>query len=356
MKKIGIAVLIILLMSGAGYYYYTTTPTYSILQIKKSVDTHDVVLFQKHVDIDTLYTRLIDDVMSAQMAKMAGESDGHGWEKMGAAIGAGMIQMMKPTLISSLKNSTLQYVETGNAKAAEDSKPDGSVPEAGLGKEKANLDGMMKNFGLKDKKSLDYKIIKQGKVATVVVPYDNEELDMPMEMQFTLRDQGGYWQLVQFNNAGELITKVEQEKEKKLTAANAEIQKKMRDMIGFVSAEKLNRTEDQWGYDKKVLIQIVFQSGSNVPVKEWNGEIYVLDKADALVFTLKAKGAFEKPLAKGTQEAMGWEVDINQFMDGHLPLWQLPEGKLNVRMKTARLILEDGSIIEELSSYSQIKK
>lgn len=356
MKKIGIAALIVLLLSGGGYYYYTTTPTYSILQIKKSVDTHDVALFQKHVDIDTLYTRLIDDVMSAQMAKMASESEGSGWEKMGQAIGAGMVQMMKPTLISSLKSSTLQYIETGNADSqTATAETDNKMPIA-AGNQKANLKGMMENFGVKGKSGLDYKIIQQGKVATVVVPYLNEELDMPLEMQFTLRDQGGYWQLVQFNNAGELMTKVEQEKEKRLAEANAEIQKKMQGMIGFVSAEKLNRTEDQWGINKKVLIQMVFQSSSDIPLKEWNGEVYVLDGKDVLVYTLKAKGAFDKPLTKGTQEPMVWEVDINQFMDGHLPLWQLPEGNLNARMKTVRLVLNDDSVVEELSNFSEIKK
>jgi hypothetical protein len=126
--------------------------------------------------------------------------------------------------------------------------------------------------------------------------------------------------------------------------------------IGFVSAKKLNRTEDQWGINKKVLIQLAFQSDSDIPLKEWNGEVYVLDSKDALVYTLKAKGVFDKPLAKGTQEPMVWEVDINQFMDGHLALWQLPEGNLNARMKTVSLVLNDGSVVEELSNYSDIKK
>jgi hypothetical protein len=53
---------------------------------------------------------------------------------------------------------------------------------------------------------------------------------------------------------------------------------------------------------------------------------------------------------------MVWEVDINQFMDGHLPLWNLPEGKLGVRLKTNQLTFSDGSIAEEYTSYSDFKK
>lgn len=109
MKRIVIAVLVILLATGGGYYYYTTTPTYSILQIRKSVQTHDVVFFQKHVDTDTLYGRLVDDVVGAQMAKMAADTNESGWGKMGQAIGAGMIQMMKPALLTGLKLDTEIY-------------------------------------------------------------------------------------------------------------------------------------------------------------------------------------------------------------------------------------------------------
>lgn len=358
MKRIVIAVLVILLATGGGYYYYTTTPTYSILQIRKSVQTHDVVLFQKHVDTDTLYGRLVDDVVGAQMAKMAADTNESGWGKMGQAIGAGMIQMMKPALLTGLKNSTLKYIETGNV-GSNDAAGNGQavIPTSTSTKqENANLDGMMSNFGINDKTKIDYRIVKQGKVANVYVPFVNEDLNMPLEMQFTLRDQGGYWQLVQFNNAAELMTAIEQEQEKRLAVANAEIQKSMQQNIGLVDAQKANRVDDKWGYDKKVLLQIIFQAGSDVPVAKWSGEIFVVDANQTTIFTMKAHAVFEQPLAKGVQQPMVWEVDINQFMDGHLPLWNLPEGKLGVRVKTNQLTFSDGSIAEEYTSYSDFKK
>ncbi|SDN81394.1 DUF2939 domain-containing protein [Pseudomonas jinjuensis] len=352
-KKIALVAVGLLAAMAGGFYYYTTTPSYSVLQIRESVESHDVALFEKHVDVDTLFNRLIDDVMAQQLAKSAGgEKDA--WGKLGSAIGAGMVQMIKPTLVSGLKSSTLQYIETGDL-SKQGSPTAGPTLPAGGATEKASLHGMAANFGMEEGQVLDYQIEQRGKVAMVTVPYRNEELDLPLQMQFTLRDQGGYWQLVQFNNAAELISTIEQEQQRRLVAANSRIEAELGSRVQFVGSEKHNEA-DKWEINKKVYLGVAFESMSDQPLKGWTGTLEVLDADLQPYFAFNANGEFDQPLARGMRETMVWKVDINQFMDGHKELWAAPEGKLNVRVKTSLVRFDDGTSIEKLGSYAELRK
>lgn len=352
-RKLLLSVLGLVAVSLGGFYYYTTTPTYSVLQIRSSVQNHDVALFEKHVDVDTLFNRLIDDVMAQQLAKASGDDDSE-WGKLGSALGAGMVQMIKPTLVSGLKSSALRYVETGELKKPE-AKPSSSSETAQATAEKASLGGMASKFGLEKGQNFDYQIERRGKVAIVTIPFRNEELDLPLAMQFTLRDEGGYWQLVQFNNAAELISTIEQEQQRRLAEANNKIMAELISKIQFVDSKKLNES-DQWGIEKKVYIQVTFEAISDKVLTNWTGTIEVLGSDLKPYFTLPANAAFEKPLSGGMQESLVWEVEVNQFKDGHKELWAAPDGQLNGRLNTSKLGFADGTTIEQIATYNDLLK
>lgn len=352
-RKLLLSALGLVAVAMGGFYYYTTTPTYSVLQILNAVQDHDVALFEKHVDVDTLFNRLIDDVMAQQIAKTSGDDDS-GWGKLGSALGAGMVQMIKPTLVSGLKSSALRYVETGELKKPE-AKSSSPSETAQAAAEKASIGGMASKFGLEKGQKFDYQIERRGKVAIVTIPYRNEELDLPLIMQFTLRDEGGYWQLVQFNNVAELITTIEQEQQRRLTEANNKITAELVSKIQFVGSKKLNES-DQWGIKKKVYIQVTFESMSDKSLTNWTGTMEVLGGDLNPYFMQSINAVFEKPLSRGMQESLVWEVEINQFKDGHKEPWAAPEGQLNVRLKTSKLGFLDGTVIEQIATYNDLLK
>lgn len=61
-KKIGLGIVIAILCAIAFYFlYWIKTPAYSLNIIRESVEKHDVATFEKHVDMDTLYTKAFDD-------------------------------------------------------------------------------------------------------------------------------------------------------------------------------------------------------------------------------------------------------------------------------------------------------
>ena len=223
-KKLLLFVLGLVAVLVSGFYYYTTTPIYSVLQIRNAVQDHDVALFEKHVDVDTLFNRLIDDVMTQALSQATNGSNS-GWSALGNnALGVGIVKMMKPTLVSELKSSTLRYVETGEQVDEGSGAATSTAPAvASDAVRKARLDGMASSFGLEQLQLQNYRVEKQGKVAIMTIPYRNKQLDLPLEMKFTLRDLGGYWQLVQFNNAAEIVSAIEQEQQRRLTEANNKI-------------------------------------------------------------------------------------------------------------------------------------
>ncbi len=103
LKKVGLALLAVIVIGFAFYnLYWVKTPQYSLTLIQKAIQTHDVNSFEQHVNLDSIYNKGIDDLLAASMK-------GQGISKMDA-FSAGIIQMLKPNLVSWLKGLTLEAV------------------------------------------------------------------------------------------------------------------------------------------------------------------------------------------------------------------------------------------------------
>ncbi len=109
-KKLGAAALIlVLILAGAGVWYfshYTKTPMYSLGIVKKAVEDHDTVTFRKHVDLDSILTRSVDDIIAfagKDPTAPALESD----------LSSSIFAALKPALVNGLKMSILESVEKG---------------------------------------------------------------------------------------------------------------------------------------------------------------------------------------------------------------------------------------------------
>ena len=100
-KKIGIGVIVAILCAVAFYFlYWIKTPVYSLNIIKESIQKHDTTTFEKHVDMDTLYVKAFDDSIVA-MSRIQGD------DTLSNPFAAGIIQMLKPTVVSALKQQTI---------------------------------------------------------------------------------------------------------------------------------------------------------------------------------------------------------------------------------------------------------
>jgi hypothetical protein len=177
------------LFAGVIYWQWTSSPTYSLSRIRSAVDEHDVVAFEKHVDVDTVASRLIDDLMAASTQPDDAED-------IGAAIATGMVELLKPRLVGMVKEQTLRLVEDGTF----------SLPEgegAALG-HLARLDP--RSGGFRGIGSTEVR----GKVAVVGLEFHDEELDADFVLELKLRDMGGYWRLVELSNIAEVLAQIEE--------------------------------------------------------------------------------------------------------------------------------------------------
>jgi len=73
---IGAAAVGVLVLAVGSYVYWQRTPQYSLHQIKQAIQTHDLALFRKHVDVEGLSSRLVDDLLASISEKNAQENGG----------------------------------------------------------------------------------------------------------------------------------------------------------------------------------------------------------------------------------------------------------------------------------------
>lgn len=106
MKKIIIALLVALTLAmGGGYYYFTSTPTYSLYQIKKAIESHDSTAFNKYVDVD----RVTDDLLAEATKEIGSELQDNPF----AGLAKTLLLSMKDELKSKI-NKSIEEISSGN--------------------------------------------------------------------------------------------------------------------------------------------------------------------------------------------------------------------------------------------------
>ena len=213
-KKIGLGLLALLALGTAFFFLYAVkTPHYSLYQIHKAVQTHDTVLFEKHVDLDNMYSKGLNDLISAGLK---------GKKNIGVDLfAAGIIKAMKPMVVSAMKDATLDSVrkEKSNDKAlaANNSGQPAGTEKESLKKQKNKIENAIPLLQ-KLKKMLDVSNlkIKDGSVsktennsATVSVILHDEELSRDFTVDLRMEKQpDGEWQIKEITNFVDVLTEM----------------------------------------------------------------------------------------------------------------------------------------------------
>ncbi|MTI87648.1 MAG: DUF2939 domain-containing protein [Balneolaceae bacterium] len=195
-SKAIISFLLLVLVAGSGYWYWTSTPRYSINQIEQAVKTHDVTTFKKHVDIEGLTSRMIDDMLDEATRDVSSDDP---FEELGAAMGKGLVKLVKPMLVSQAEKQIIRYVETGETdiEASEQTKG-------------PSLDGFARKLGFKGDlvESISY-IDRDGKTAYAGLEFNHADLDTTLTIELMMRDMDGYWQVAEVSNIPQLLSDIE---------------------------------------------------------------------------------------------------------------------------------------------------
>lgn len=193
-KKIGLGAVVAVLCAVAFYFlYWVKTPAYSANIIRESIEKHDVVAFEKHVDMDSLYSKGYDDAIIA-----IDRIEGNGISTNPFAMG--ILQMMKPAIINELKAQTLKEIKGENANNG-GRKNEATKMAEGL-QEKAD----MKNADFKDISVVS----KENGEAIVALTLYNKKFDKDFVLKVKMSElEDGTWKLKEITNLVDFLVEVD---------------------------------------------------------------------------------------------------------------------------------------------------
>jgi len=221
------ALIVLIILAGAGgYWWWTTTPQFALGEIRAAIRSHDLEKFEKYVDLDSVASEAVDDVLTDSVQRALGAG------ALGNFIGASLVGLVKPNLVQALKQQIIHYVETGNTGPASDqtssrgqlsfpARPavasEASWPACSRSSIAPNMvlvadwsvDGLPRQLGLSKNrfKGIDYTRM-DGKVALIGISLHNERYNRDLLLELKFHDMGGYWRLIELSNLPDFIGKI----------------------------------------------------------------------------------------------------------------------------------------------------
>ncbi|GAB2859588.1 hypothetical protein GCM10027044_19800 [Hymenobacter ruber] len=204
MKKLLLLVVLLALAAG-GYYYYRSLkqgPSGALVSAAAAVQTHDMAMFEKYVDVNSVTTHLVDDV--AQQSSILTSLLPGGSLMMGGAM-----RLLKPALAKAAHQEVQRYVETGSLEAAAAAAPKRMV--------NISLTGLANKVVSPDSEFKGIKYTREeGDNAFVGLEVTQPKYDTTMVVEVKMRRQGDHWQMTQITNSGELLRGVARLEKKRL--------------------------------------------------------------------------------------------------------------------------------------------
>jgi hypothetical protein len=216
-KKVGLGFVALVIIGIAFFFLYVVkTPHYSLYQIHKAVQAHDTTLFEQHVDLDSIYGKGIDNLIVTAV---------RGKKNIGLDFfTAGILKLVKPTVVHALRDATLESVRKVPAKKTlqpgQTANGQTAQTEADKASQKKNkkenaiplLRKMKDRVDVSNLKIKDATVTRKDDTTTdVAVVLHNHKLnkDFNVVMRMT-KLYNGEWQIKEIANFVEFLTEVEE--------------------------------------------------------------------------------------------------------------------------------------------------
>lgn len=326
-KMIGIGILIGIICLVSFYFlYWIRTPIYSINIIKEAVQKHDVTTFERHVDMDTLYTKAFDDFIVAT-DKIEGKNS------FSNPFAVGFIQMLKPPVVAALKAITIEGVKGENK--------DVTAKSDDADKMATNIKG---RSGLDKAVFKDVSVIsKEGDAAIVSIKIYNHKVDKDFNLKVKMiKLDDGKWRLKEITNLVEFMVEVNNAEKIKL----AELDKPIKEEI--YKNVKPDGIRGGWRNEGTYFPIWVAESGfklknvSGKDIKNVKGHIEwikMIDKSVVKISPLLATG----PINKDGSGELYSKVSLNEYSDEDRVIIQAKDKELTIRVKVMSIEFADGS-------------
>lgn len=296
--------------------------------MQESVVKHDLAAFNKYVDIDSVTSRAIDQLLELKLNDPRDVQD-----DTTKNFAAGLIKILKPQLIAVAKEEIKTFVEKGTTEL-----PDNQSPNNSKMKELLNTGSGKAEF-----KGVTYTNT-DGKIATVGLDMFYPKLNNTTLLEVKMREMDGYWQIAEISNLASFVKKLEELETAKLAEINkqtvAEINSAIRLENITITKQSLNR------YAKVVAFpnRITFLTPKDI--REFQGLITVKTQDGKLLLkdTVTATGT----TTPGKVVDMTWSKEVHMFSQADNLMFNTPADQLVVSMEFQWLKFSDGTELKIL--------
>ncbi len=265
-KIIGLILLLILAGCAFYFFYWVKTPQYSLKLIQESVKSHDVVSFEKHVDTEALCTQALDAFLTQSMSET---------DKNNPFV-QGLLQTIKPTLVTALKDGFTEYVRTGNL----------DIKNPFENKKQTNQFTKEENK-VENYQRLQFKDINNVETNDNRATIDLLFYDTKTEKDFTIKIgmaklEDGTWRVDSFIDFETFVNEFDKATKEKLAEINKQIEAEIAQNVVWDSnnpnARANLQTQNLFGLVKgDVTIPIPLKNLTNQPVTVKNVQIQFID-------------------------------------------------------------------------------
>jgi hypothetical protein len=222
MKRAPAALLLLCLIAAAGWWWWTHTPTYAVQQAAGAVKSHSLVNFHYWVDVNSVGSAAVDDLLSEPLR-------GTGSEVLGRIVGLAVIAVFKPNIVDSMDHQIDRWVSHNpkrtsatdgqpssvpapeNTSADEDDDTEAAPPRSLLGTLVAlvkppSLKTIFKEYGLTKQ---NYRGLGStdtaDHVAHVGLKFFSPKAQREVEIKLELGDASGHWQIMRIANLQQTV-------------------------------------------------------------------------------------------------------------------------------------------------------
>lgn len=328
----------------AAYWHWTTTPQYSLSQIKHAVDTHDVALFERHVDVDSVVGRFIDDIMVYSTPELQPDN---GAEAMGSALAEGLVQLMKPKLVEIARDQVVRFVEDGSAGMA-------SVkPRAGAGVTDMDLKKASKGLLAPGQIGTVAYVRAEGKIALVGMTIHNDDLDQDVVLELKLRDMDGYWRLVEVSNVPQLLAELDALRAKRVEEANMPIRQQI-DAVASVESARKKSSRSRWSFSRTVGVEASVRNLSTRPISALAGTMTFTDAAGGKLHSAGVKA--EVAIGPAEVDILRWDFDASPFDAEWTRVYEPADDAVRVTVDIRHVRFPDGTELKLFESFEEVPR
>ena len=318
------------------FAYLVKTPQYSLGLIGTAVQKHDFTAFEKHVDMETLYSSAYDDVVVASF----------GNERLASPILTALVQNIRNIAVPILIDQTRQYVNGGTMDEVDPSDADSPM----LQNNGTDIVNNLKNkTGVN---SMQYQGVEQvqknGSAAVVTIKVFDKELDKHFLVELAMQQLAdGTWQISKIDNLKTLISERDQALQNKLAELNAPVQKQIGDAVA-VSPQKIFITSAPYsGVIRLLEADIQLTNNAMRELQYFTGVLELYNADNELFYS--GNFASSKDLAAKQAAVYKFNWELNPFLTDDAKVMNSDFSKVTWKASLSSLAFADGSTIELLT-------